>query len=114
VLVTLRQLPASAPTTAQVEVSDRGPGIPKAAKPRIFERFFVVERDDQDDPAQRRLSTGRASRSHGLGLAIVRSIVLAHGGSVAVRDHPQQGAVFTLDLPLAPPAADKAPAPLPA
>lgn len=66
-----------------VRVRDTGPGIDPEALPLIFERF------------ERRHSSGR-----GLGLAIVRSIVKAHGGEVGVENRPGEGATFWFRLPL--------------
>jgi signal transduction histidine kinase len=74
---------------AELIVVDDGPGIPIADRERIFERF--VRLDDH---------RGRPGGA-GLGLPIVRELVMAHGGSVTVGDaHP--GATFVVRLPLAP------------
>jgi signal transduction histidine kinase len=88
---------------AVVEVRDHGVGIPRAEQPRIFDRFY-------------RVSTGAVHevRGVGLGLAIVRHIVAAHGGTVAVESEPGEGSTFSIRLPLRPapvgePAADPAP-----
>ncbi len=75
---------------AVLTVSDTGPGIPGEETPKIFERFY----------------RGDASRSPdapgaGLGLAISRAIVEAHGGRIAVDSAPGAGAAFTVRLPLA-------------
>lgn len=70
-------------------VSDEGPGIPAAARERIFERFGRV-----DD--------GRGIRGSGLGLAIVSAIARAHDGSVELDSVPGRGTRFALSLPLAP------------
>lgn len=72
-----------------VTVEDQGPGIPPAAIPRLFERFFKA------DPSRRR-SRGRGS---GLGLAIARENAHLHGGEVLVESAPGRGARFTLRLP---------------
>ncbi len=69
-------------------VSDRGPGIPAQHLPFVFERFYRA------DPARDRHSGGA-----GLGLAIVRSLVLAHGGRVAADSLEGQGAAVTFWLP---------------
>lgn len=66
-----------------VRVADTGPGIDRDLLPLIFERF------------QKRHSEGR-----GLGLAIVRSIVRAHGGEVGVHSRPGQGSTFWFRLPV--------------
>jgi signal transduction histidine kinase len=70
-------------------VSDTGSGIAAGDRERLFERFT-------------RGSEPRPSDGAGLGLAIVRSICEAHGGTVHVESEPGQGAVFTLDLPARP------------
>jgi signal transduction histidine kinase len=71
-----------------VAVADRGPGIRLSEQARIFDRF------SRADGADRRNGVG-------LGLAIVRAIAEAHGGSVGVRSEPGRGATFELRLPLA-------------
>jgi two-component system OmpR family sensor kinase len=78
---------------AVLEVSDEGPGVPAEEADRIFERFY---RTDQ--------SRARSQGGVGLGLAIVRSVVEAHGGAVAYRPRPGGGSVFRVSLPLAPAA----------
>jgi signal transduction histidine kinase len=71
-------------------VADRGPGIPRRERRRIFERFYRI-----DD----RLS--RKQEGSGLGLAIVRHVVQAHGGQVVVRNRPDGGAEFSIIVPAA-------------
>lgn len=66
---------------AVLEVSDSGPGIPAADLPRVFDRFF---------------SARKQGRGTGLGLALVKAIAEAHGGSVSARS---EGATFTVRLP---------------
>lgn len=72
-----------------VVVSDTGQGIAAEHLPYIFERFYRV------DPSRAR-STGGV----GLGLAIAKQLVEAHGGSISVRSIPGQGTEFTLYLPV--------------
>ena len=74
---------------AVVRVADRGVGIARADLPHIFEKFY---RGRVDGPTR---------RGFGLGLAIVRSTVVAHGGSIEVQSEPGHGSVFTIALPLA-------------
>ena len=73
-----------------ISITDDGVGIHAADLPRVFDRFY---RTDE--------SHGRASGRTGLGLAIARAIVEAHGGTVAATSHgPSQGATVTIHLPL--------------
>jgi len=81
---------------AFVEVSDDGPGITEEQAQQIFERFY------RSDPSRSR-ETGGA----GLGLAIVASIVEAHGGKATARPGANRGAVFTVLLPLGSPPAGR-------
>jgi signal transduction histidine kinase len=74
---------------AVVRVADRGVGIARAELPHIFEKFY---RGRVDGPTR---------RGFGLGLAIVRSTVVAHGGTIDVQSEPGRGSVFTIALPLA-------------
>jgi signal transduction histidine kinase len=74
-----------------LSVSDRGLGIPPAEHGRIFEKFYRVGQSE---------TQGR--RGSGVGLALVRHIVEAHGGTVTVESAPGQGSRFTLWLPLGP------------
>jgi two-component system phosphate regulon sensor histidine kinase PhoR len=71
-----------------VTVSDRGPGIPAKDLPRIFERFYRVDK-----------ARSRELGGTGLGLAIVRHVALAHGGLVAVESFEGEGSRFTIHLP---------------
>jgi signal transduction histidine kinase len=74
---------------AILTVADRGVGIERSDLPHIFEKFF------------RGRVEGPTRRGFGLGLAIVRSTVLAHGGEIGVESQPGRGSVFTVSLPLA-------------
>ena len=75
---------------AIVRVRDTGEGIPYRDVPRIFERFYVVDRSRQ------RESGGGA----GLGLAIVKGIVDAHAGAVSAESMLGRGTTFTIRLPI--------------
>ncbi len=77
----------------EVEVRDRGCGIPLRHQKRIFERFYQVDR-----------SRERTDGGVGLGLAIVRHVATNHGGEVRVESTEGEGSSFTLVLP----AADEA------
>lgn len=80
---------------AEIAVADDGAGIPAEALPRLFERFYQVDK------------TRGPQRGSGLGLAIAREIVQAHGGNIhAGSEGPGQGSVFTVWLPLHGPATE--------
>jgi len=74
---------------AVAEVRDNGMGIPCDAVPRVFDRFFRVDK-----------ARSRELGGAGLGLAIVKSICVAHGGKVDVQSEEGTGSRFTVSLPL--------------
>jgi PAS domain S-box-containing protein len=75
------------PTSQVIEVEDTGPGIRPEAVDRLFEGFFTTK-----------------ASGMGIGLAISRSIIEAHGGHIQARNlKGRPGAAFTIDLPLLPP-----------
>ncbi len=76
--------------STEISVQDNGEGIPLEALPRLFDRMYRV------DPSRSRSSGGA-----GLGLAIARSIVEMHGGSIRADSTPGQGAKLTFNLPKA-------------
>ncbi len=76
-------------------VSDTGPGIPEGELPRVFERFYRLEKSRTRGEDNRRGS--------GLGLAIVEELVHAHGGRISVSSQVGQGTTFVVSLPTAPP-----------
>lgn len=71
------------------EIADDGPGIPDEAKPRIFDMFYTASARIVD-----------SHRSLGLGLALCKSIINAHGGEISVRDNQPAGSVFRFTLPV--------------
>jgi signal transduction histidine kinase len=77
-------------SNAVLTVGDDGPGIPKADRARVFDRFVRLDSD--------RARTGGGT---GLGLAIVSEVVAAHKGNVTVGDRPGGGTLMTVQLPLA-------------
>lgn len=70
-----------------LEVSDNGPGIDEEHIPRLFERFYRVEK-----------SRNRNEGGSGLGLAIAKKIIEAHGQTINVRSTPGVGSTFTFSL----------------
>ena len=87
-----------------ISVEDRGPGIPKEELPRIFERFYRLDK-----------ARSRQLGGTGLGLPIAKTTVEAHGGHVEAVSHPGQGTKISLRLPLLsqPTEAEAEPASLP-
>jgi two-component system phosphate regulon sensor histidine kinase PhoR len=81
-----REAPGQA--RAVIEVRDTGSGIPAEHLPRVFERFYVVDK-----------GRSRQLGGTGLGLSIVKHIALLHGGDVSVRSTPGAGTTFTVTLP---------------
>ena len=76
--------------TAEIAVSDSGPGLDPDHLAHVFERFYRAD-----------ASRARASGGVGLGLAIVAAVAEAHGGSVSASSDPGHGATFRIALPLA-------------
>jgi two-component system sensor histidine kinase BaeS len=73
---------------AVVEVTDTGPGVPAEEQPLIWDRFY-------------RGSAGRMAAGTGIGLAVVKELASAHGGSVTLDSPPGGGARFTVRIPSA-------------
>lgn len=71
------------------EVADLGNGIAEKDKARIFEMFYTAETKIAD-----------SRRSMGLGLAVCKSIITAHGGEISVRENKPKGTVFSFTLPV--------------
>lgn len=93
----LRHTPYGGRITLRVEpteegvrfsVTDTGPGIPADELPRLFDRYYQVNRKDK--------------RGAGLGLAIVKGVVDAHGGTISVACPPEGGSVFAFTIPALP------------
>jgi two-component system sensor histidine kinase KdpD len=82
----------TATRAVDIDVADRGPGIPSGDEERIFEKFYRGE------------AAADRARGTGLGLAICRAIMIGHGGRISAANRDGGGAVFTLTLPLDEPA----------
>jgi len=74
-------------STVTIWVADRGPGMPPGEEERVFEKFH-------------RAAPERAQSGVGLGLAICRAVIEAHGGSIWAANRPGGGAIFRFSLPL--------------
>jgi len=85
--VVLAARPAEDRRAVEVAVADAGEGIPAGVLPRIFERFYQVDK------------SRRRSRGAGLGLAITKEIVEAHGGTITAESVVGLGTRFTVRLP---------------
>jgi signal transduction histidine kinase len=72
-----------------VKVKDQGIGIPQKDIPYIFERFYRVDK-----------SRTRKTGGLGIGLAIVKDLVTAHGGTISVQSREGKGSIFTLEFPV--------------
>jgi two-component system sensor histidine kinase KdpD len=82
-----------------VEVADSGPGIPAGEETKLFDKFY-------------RLQNESAQSGVGLGLAICKAIIAAHGGTITAANRAAGGAVFRFELPSGePPAVEAEPAP---
>ena len=84
------------PLRVWMEVSDNGIGIPEADRPRIFERFYRVDK-----------ARSRESGGTGLGLSIAKEIVDRHEGIIALVDRPGPGTTIRIELPIEGPAHGK-------
>ncbi len=73
----------------KIKVVDTGIGIPEVDRPRIFDRFYRVDK-----------SRSRVTGGVGLGLSIVKDIIVAHGGNIDVSSEINVGTTFTITLPL--------------
>ena len=74
---------------AVVEIGDNGPGIPDGEKTNIFDMFYTLNKGAVD-----------SRRSLGLGLALCKSIISAHGGEILVLDNQPAGSIFRFTLPI--------------
>ena len=77
---------STAPPSFCVEVIDQGPGIPEKDRERIFDKYEVIKSERKDIPQV------------GLGLALCKMVVEAHGGRIYVRDNHPTRAIFTVEI----------------
>lgn len=89
--VELRVGPGERPATLQATVRDTGPGIPAEHLPNVFEHFYRADR-----------ARSRSAGGSGIGLAVVKQLVEAHGGRAWAESPPGRGATFGLTLPVIP------------
>jgi two-component system sensor histidine kinase KdpD len=88
------------PGRVAVEVADSGPGIPPGEEAKLFDKFYRLQRE-------------AAQSGVGLGLAICKAIIAAHGGTISAANRTTGGAVFRFELPVGEPPtveAEQAPA----
>ena len=88
------------PAAIRFQVADDGVGIPPAHQQRIFERFYKVDRSRARSESADAVADEAPGGSAGLGLAIVRHIAEAHGGSVGLESEEGVGSTFWIDVPL--------------
>ena len=81
---TMTSVRRGADTQVFLQIRDTGPGIPATVMPRLFEPFYT---------------TKEVGKGTGLGLAIAYGIIQEHGGRISASNHPDGGAVFTVQLP---------------
>jgi len=85
----------------QINVIDQGQGLSKTDILRVFDRLYrgnegVAEKNDSTEPS----TTGFQASGTGLGLSITRQIVLAHGGRIQAKNHPETGGAWLqIELP---------------
>ena len=75
--------------TLVIRVADRGPGVPRSDRERVFEPYYRCPTGDRHDV-----------KGHGLGLSYVRLVARAHGGEVRLDENPGGGTVVVLKIPL--------------
>jgi signal transduction histidine kinase len=80
---------AEADAQVEIAVADQGPGIPLEEQEKVFAPFYRLER-----------SRNRATGGSGLGLAVARSIIRAHGGDITLANRPDGGLVARVGLPV--------------
>jgi two-component system phosphate regulon sensor histidine kinase PhoR len=89
VTITAEHVESGDADKVRISVADTGIGIPKKDLPRIFERFYRVDK-----------ARSRSSGGTGLGLSIVKHLVELHRGSIRVDSELGLGSTFTIELPM--------------
>lgn len=74
--------------TIRISISDQGPGIPDKEKNLVFEKFYRIGSEET-----------RRTKGTGLGLYLVKGIIMAHKGQIEIIDNPKGGATFIIELP---------------
>ena len=73
----------------EIQIRDNGPGISDSDKEKLFEMFYTVKHNTSD-----------ARRGLGLGLALCKTIITAHNGTITVTDNHPKGTIFSFTLPI--------------
>ncbi|HQU61383.1 MAG TPA: ATP-binding protein, partial [Saprospiraceae bacterium] len=79
--------------TIRMDISDQGIGVEDKEKSKIFEKFYRIGSEDT-----------RKTKGTGLGLYIVKQLVLAHNGKIDVRNNEPNGTVFSVEIPVGSPS----------
>lgn len=86
--ITIREAESESNKTVKIQVTNTGSAIPEKSLPRLFERFYVVDK-----------SRSRKLGGTGLGLSIVKHVVLLHNGDISVESTNEKGTIFTIQIP---------------
>ena len=97
IALSARRTDGAGPACVEIAVTDNGPGIPDAEKERVFDLFYHGSRAEGGPAGE----GGDTRRGMGLGLALCRSILRAHGSDIVLEDAPGGGCSFSFRLPAA-------------
>jgi signal transduction histidine kinase len=98
---------AGAEQIAWARIRDNGPGIAPEHLPRLFDRFYQVDKARTHRSTDEAAPDETALTGTGLGLSIALWIAQAHGGQILVESEPGKGSTFEVSLPLAPHSSPK-------